>query len=444
MATINERYQQLHPGSLRLYEQAQDLFPDGVTHDTRWATPFPLYVTHGTGPRKWDVDGNEYIDYVMGHGALLLGHSHPEIVEAVATQVAKGTHLGASHDLEIQWAERIKALIPSMEKVRFNSSGTEATMMTLRLARAYTGKNKVIKFQGHFHGWHDYVLAGSGRSAAGIPQATWSTMIVLEPNDISLVERALSQDDDIAGVILEPTGAHMGLEPLHPDFLGQLRETTRKHGVVLIFDEVVTGFRTSPGGAQARYGVTPDLTSLAKIMGGGLPGGAVAGKADVVDMIQHRGDAQWDAEERVAHPGTFNANPLCAAAGSKALELVATTNVNARADAMAQRLKVGLNRVMMQMEIPGCASGVASIVHVTLGIPHDCNKEVCNLSLEQIRSSMPPQRLGVLKRSLLNAGVDPMGGRNCIVSATHTEQDIDQTVAAYEQALSAMRDDGSI
>ena len=170
MATINERYQQLHPGSLRLYEQAQGLFPDGVTHDTRWATPFPLYVTHGTGPRKWDVDGNEYIDYVMGHGALLLGHSHPEIVEAVATQVAKGTHLGASHDLEIQWAERIKALIPSMDKVRFNSSGTEATMMTLRLARAYTGKNKIIKFQGHFHGWHDYVLAGLGRSAAGIPR----------------------------------------------------------------------------------------------------------------------------------------------------------------------------------------------------------------------------------------------------------------------------------
>ena len=444
MATINERYQQLHPNSLRLYEQAQGLFPDGVTHDTRWVMPFPIYATHGTGPRKWDVDENEYIDYVMGHGALLLGHSHPEIVEAVASQVAKGTHLGASHELEIQWAQRIKALIPSAEKVRFNSSGTEATMMALRLARAYTGKNKIIKFQSHFHGWHDYVLAGAGRSAAGIPQATWSSMVVLEPNDIALVERTLSQDDDIAGVILEPTGAHMGVEPVYPSFLGELREATQRHDAVLIFDEVVTGFRTSPGGAQARYGVTPDLTSLAKIMGGGLPGGAVVGKAEVMDMIQHRGDPQWDAEERVAHPGTFNANPLSAAAGSKALELVATTNVNARADAMAQRLREGLNRVLMQLEIPGCVSGVASMVIVTLSTPHDCDKEICNLSLEQIRGSMPPQRLGALKRSLLNAGVDPMGGRNCIVSATHTEQDIDQTINAYEEALSAMRTEGSI
>ena len=444
MGTIDERYRQLHPGSLALYEEAQELFPDGVTHDTRWVMPFPIYATHGVGPRKWDADGNEYVDYVMGHGALLLGHSHPDIVAAVAEQVTRGTHLGASHELEIQWAKRIKALIPSAEKVRFTNSGTEATLIALRLARAYTGKTKIIKFQSHFHGWHDYVLVGGGGSLAGIPEAISSTMIVLEPNDIALVERTLSQSDDVAGIILEPTGAHMGDEPLSPSFLAELREVTQRHGVVLIFDEVVTGFRTSPGGAQARYGVMPDISSLAKILGGGMAGGAVVGKAEVLDMIQHRGDPKWDAGKRVRHPGTFNANPISAAAGVKALELVATTNVNARADAAAQRLKEGLNRVLTSLEIPGCVSGVASLVTVTLGIPHECDHEICNLSLEQLREAMPPPRLGALKRSMLNAGVDTMGGRKFIVSAVHGEQEIDQTVNAFEEALTAMRSEGFV
>ena len=444
MATINERYHQLHPTSLKLYQRAQELFPDGVTHDTRWVTPFPIYATHGMGPRKWDVDGNEYVDYVMGHGALLLGHSHPAVVEAVTNQVAKGTHLGASHEIEIRWAEAVTKLIPSAEKLRFTSSGTEATLMALRLARAYTGKSKVIKFNDHFHGWHDYVLAGAGRAAAGIPAATWSSMIVLEPNDIGLVELTLAQDQDVAGVILEPTGAHMGVSPVHPSFLRELRETTRQHGVVLIFDEVVTGFRTSPGGAQARYDVTPDLTSLAKVLGGGLPGGAVCGRADIMDMIQHRGDSQWNATQRIAHPGTFNANPLSAAAGATALELVATNNLNARADAMAQRLKDGLNQLLARMEIPGCASGVASVMHVTLGVQHECDGGICQLSHQQIRNAMPPQQVSALKRGLLNAGVDTMGGRNCIVSATHREQEVDFTIGAYEEALTAMRTEGII
>jgi glutamate-1-semialdehyde 2,1-aminomutase len=439
MTTIEERYSKCHPTSLRLFKEAAEQFPDGVTHDTRWVSPFPIYATHGLGPRKWDVDGNEYIDYVMGHGSLILGHSHPAVVSAVSEQITKGTHLGASHELEIEWARWVKKLLPSVEKLRFHSSGTEATLMALRLARAFTGKTKIMKFQSHFHGWHDYVLVGSGRSAAGIPEATWSSMVVIEPNNISLVEEILSSDSDIAGIILEPTGAHMGVEPVPPMFLTQLREVTERFGVVLIFDEVVTGFRTSPGGAQARYGVTPDLTTLAKILGGGLPGGAVGGKREIVDMIQHRGDSEWDAQERVAHPGTFNGNPISAAAGAKALELLATTNVNAVADAMARRLKVGLNRLLKRLEIPGCANGVASLVHVTLGVPHECDGGICSLSAERARTAMPPKQAAAMKRSLLNAGVDTMGGRTSIVSATHTEQDIDETVSAYEDALTNMR-----
>ncbi len=443
MTTINERYHQLHPASFKLYQEAQEVFPDGVTHDTRYTMPFPIYATHAEGPYKWDVDGNRYVDYVMGHGSLLLGHSHPAIVEAVTSQMAKGTHLGASHESEIRWAQLVTKLIPSADKVRFTSSGTEATLMALRLARAHTGKSKVVKFKDHFHGWHDYVVAGVN-SVAGVPDATLSTMIVLEANDISLVDRTLSGDSDIAAVIVEPTGAHMGMLPIQPSFLSDLREVTQRHGVVLIFDEVVTGFRTSPGGAQGRYGVTPDLTTLAKILGGGLPAGGVAGKADIMDMIQHTGESDWDNSRRVAHPGTFNGNPVSAAAGVAALELVATTNVNARADAMAQRLKDGLNRLLAAMEIPGCANGVASLVHVTLGAQHECDGGICGLTADQIHDAMTPQRSSALKSALINAGVDPMGGRGCIVSATHTEQDIDSTVAAYEEALTAMRGEGII
>ena len=443
MSAIDERYHKLHPTSASLYEKAQRLFPDGVTHETRYVTPFPIFATHGIGPRKWDVDGNEYVDYVSGHGSLLLGHSHPAVVTAVADQVARGTHLGASHETEIRWGELVIKLIPSAEKVRFTSSGTEATMMAFRLARAYTGKNKIIMFHDHFHGWHDYAVSSGDEPGPGIPASTWSTMTTLEPNDISLVEKALDEDDDIAAIVLEPTGAHMGVSPVYPSFLKELREVTSNRGVILMFDEVVTGFRSSPGGAQGRYGVTPDITSLAKILGGGLPGGAVTGKADVLDMIQHR-EPEWDAAHRIAHPGTFNANPLSAAAGTTALELVATTNINAQADAMAQRLKDGVNQVLARLEIPGCINGVASLVHITLGAPHECDGAICKLDHETIRGSMPPERVRALKRSLINAGVDPMGGRTLIVSGVHQEKDIDFTIGAYEEALTAMRDDGVI
>ena len=280
MPTILEEYVAKHHGSARRYAEASQLFPSGVTHDNRYAEPFPLYMTHGLGPRKWDVDGNEYIDYVSGHGALLLGHSHPDIAAAVAYQIARGTHLGACTEEEVRWAKAIKALMPAVEKLRFHSSGTEATLMAMRLARAYTGKSKIIKLRNHFHGWHYYAMAGSDRPAPGIPPASWGSMVVVPAGDLGAVEQVLGRDADVAGLILEPTGAHYGQLPFDiPNYLKGLRELTARHGVVLIFDEVVTGFRASPGGAQVRYGVAPDLTTLAKIVAGGLPGGAVAGKA---------------------------------------------------------------------------------------------------------------------------------------------------------------------
>ena len=442
MATILEDYIAKHPGSSSRYDESTTLFPGGVTHDTRYALPFPLFMTHGIGPRKWDVDGNEYIDYVSGHGALLLGHSRPEIAEAVAAQILRGTHLGASTDEELRWARAIKVLIPSIEKLRFQSSGTEATLMAMRLARAYTGKEKVIKLQDHFHGWHDYAMAGSDRAAPGIPTASWGSMIIVPPGDLNAVEDALNKDSDVAALILEPTGAHYGQLPFDtPNYLKGLRELTTQLDVVLIFDEVVTGFRASSGGAQVRYGIDPDLTTLAKIVAGALPGGAVGGKAEIIDMIAHRGDSEWDNTHRVYHPGTFNGNPLSAVAGATCLEMIASQPINKQADAMAARLKVGLNDIFGKMEMAGHAHGIASMIHVVMA-DCGCDRELCTMPHSQIKEVTASPTVTALKRGLQNLGVDIMGRDSFLVSATHTELDVDQTLAAFETTLAAIRAEG--
>ena len=434
VSPIEQRYIDLHPGSLERHATARDIFPDGVTHDGRRMSPFPIYATHGIGPRKWDVDGNRIIDYWTGHGSMILGHSHPEIVAAVASQMGRGTHLSASSDLEIKWGQQVQQLIPSAEKVRFHSSGTEATMMAIRMARAYTGKSKVIKFVEHFHGWSDYLSVGSA-GVGGIPEETKNTMIVLPPNDIAIVEKTIQDNPDVAAIILEPTGAHMGQIPVQPSFLNELRELTERTGVVLIFDEVVTGFRISKGGAQAHYGVTPDMTTMAKILGGGLPGGAVAGKADIINMIQARGDADFDRNRRVAHNGTFNANPLSAAAGTVALDLIMNTDVVETANAMGARLKDGLNDLLTRMEIPGYASGIASLIFLRLG-------EDPEMTPEQAARAHDAQRDGQFVLAMLNNGVHAT--TRFIMSAAHREQDVDDTVDAAERALTELRQSGLI
>lgn len=443
VSTIEQQYYDLHTGSADRWATARDIFPDGVTHDGRRMSPFPLYGTHGQGGVKWDVDGNRIIDFWTGHGSMILGHAHPEIVRVVQEQVAIGTHLSMSSDLEIRWAQLVQQLIPSAEKVRFHSSGTEATMMAIRMARAYTGKTKVIKFEEHFHGWSDYLAAG-GAGLGGIPQETLSTMIVLPPNDIGAVEEALQRSDDIAAIILEPTGAHMGLEPISPTFLQQLRDITEQNGVVLIFDEVVTGFRVAKGGAQALYGVTPDMTTMAKILGGGLPGGAVAGKADIINMIEGGNDPS----RRVAHNGTFNANPLSAVAGIRALELVQTSDVNERAAAMGERLKAGINETLTKLEIPGCATGINSLIFLRLNVDEDTADPDKNpQAARDMRNSDDAVLQEQLGLAMLNYGVhagNAHGGARFILSAAHTEQDIDESVAAIGNALSDAREQGLV
>jgi len=448
MATIVETFQRLHRRSAQLYADSLKTFPSGVTHDIRYLTPFPIFIDHAQGSRKWDVDGNEIIDFVMGHGALFLGHSHRAIVDAVSEQVRKGTHLGANHELELRWGRLVQELIPSAQALRFTSSGTEATLMAIRLARAYTGRDRILKFDYHFHGWHDYVVGARFAESdtprsAGVPAATLSNTLSIPQNDIALVEERLAEGD-VACVILEPTGASWGTLPLVDGFLADLREVTQRHGTVLIFDEVVTGFRTSPGGAQRRYGILPDLTTLAKILAGGLPGGAVAGKADILSLIEFRDDPQWNEGRRISHPGTYNANPLSAAAGVTMLSLIRDGQLHTQADALNEKLVLGLNRALEKGGVPGCVYGLASYFHIALG--QHCPRPKAGIEWPWEDSKLPgrtPLPIALaLKRAMLNHGVDLMSMTGGFTSAVHSEEDIERTIDAFRAAIEEMRAEG--
>ena len=451
MTTIIERYEELHPGSRRLHERAAKFLPDGVTHDIRYFQPFPLYVDHAQGAHKWDVDGNEIIDYIMGHGALLLGHNHPHVQEAIAWQLERGTHYGASQELEIVWAERVHQLVPSADVVRFTSSGTEATMMAVRLARAYTGRKTLVRFALHFHGWNDNVVGSPDREgvhphALGVPDETLGNVVVIPQNDSETLRQTL-RDYEVAALILEPTGASWGTVPLDPEQLPFLREATREAGALLVFDEVVTGFRVAPGGVQDASDVLPDITTLAKILAGGLPGGAVAGRRDIMSQIEFTGGGRGDFAGRIPHPGTFNANPLSAAAGSTALGIVTTGEPNRHADALCQTLVRGLNQTMREEGMPGCAYGHASMFHLVLGA--ECPPPIDNFSWDwQDRpgAKMPPMAGEVfwsLRRGMLNEGADLMGPGGMLSSA-HSEEDVARTLEAFATTLRAMKAEGTL
>ena len=436
MASILGRYQEKFKKSGEVYERAIQRVPTGG-HQSRVVRPFPVYVDDARGALKWDADGNELIDYMMGYGALILGHAHPAVVEAVSQRLSHGTVMAGASQLEIQWADQVIDLIPSAERVRFAASGTESTLLALRLARAHTGKKKLVKFKEHFHGWHDYVAPESGLiTGRGIPDEARSTVIVAEP-DIAALDRLLEQDGDIAAVICEPGGGHWGQFPLpNPVFLQDLREVTAKHDVVMIMDEVICGFRLSRGGAQGRFGVKPDLTTMAKIVAGGFPAGAVAGRADIMDQLGYE-----DADVRIAHPGTFNGNPVSATAGITALGLIANEPINDRADANAERLRAGLRDALTKMEVTGHVHGVASIVHVALGVDGECTGEVCSIPHEKIADATASPRPDMLRLAMFNEGVDVMGGIGFMVSAVHEDEQIDQTAEAFERALGALRDE---
>jgi glutamate-1-semialdehyde 2,1-aminomutase len=446
-SSIVADYRARTQASAALFERARTLFPSGITHDTRYLDPYPLYVQRAAGARKWCADGHEYVDYFGGHGALLLGHGHPAVVEAVQRQAAIGTHFGASHELEVRWAELVTQLIPCAEKVRFTSSGTEASHMVLRLARAFTGKLKIVRFIGHFHGWHDQVVAGSvshyeGGVPVGVLPSIVDLAIVMPTHDVAPTVKLLEERDDIAAVILEPSGASWGQVPLPPGFIAALREATARRGVLLIFDEVITGFRWSSGGAQRALGITPDLSILAKIVAGGLPGGAVAGRRDIMDLLDYAA-TRASKREKIQHQGTYNANPLSAAAAIAALEIVATSDACERANATTARLRGALRQVLVEEGIPWGVYGDASSFHL---FPNPGGLKIDPASFDPqthgfkvLKGARDGALVGKIRMALMNEGVDIMPSPGGLVSAVHDGADIDRTAEALRRAVIALR-----
>ena len=435
--------------SAEFFHRAQQSLPSGIAHDVRHIDPYPVYIERAKGSRKWDVDGNEYVDYFGGHGALLLGHNRVEVAEAVKRQMDIGTHFGSCHELELRWSELIQELMPSAERVRFTASGTEATLLALRLARAFTGRRKVARFRYHFHGWHDHFAANyvshfDGSTPTGLLPSLGDDVIALQPGDIDLVRRTLEADNDVAALFLEPTGASWGRIPLRPEFLHELREVTAKHGVMLVFDEVICGFRVSPGGAQGELGVRPDLTTLAKIVAGGLPGGAVAGRRDVLDLLDFEATAAA-GKEKILHFGTFNANPVSAAAAVATLEIIKSTDACARANAFTAALLDDLNQAIEDVGLPWAAYGTYSGFHIFTNPDGDDigpgNFDPYTQNPNSLRLN-DPEVVNKLRLGMMAFGVDINGWPGGIVSAAHDDEDRQITVAAFRQTVEMMKDEG--
>jgi glutamate-1-semialdehyde 2,1-aminomutase len=436
------------PSSVRLSERGNRVLPGGVAHDNRHVGGPRLYVRSAKGALKSDLDGNSYVDYWVGHGSLLLGHCRREVVEAIHLAAMEVTHPGACHEREVLWAERVTQLIPGAEKVRFTASGSEATALALRLARAFTGKPKIIKLQGHFHGWLDHAVVGYELPfdlpfSRGVPDEI-AAQTVAVPANLAAVEAALNAYPDAAGVILEPTGGAGGTTPLDAEFSQGLCKLTKQHGVLLIFDEVITGFRVAPGGAQARFGVEADLTCLAKILAGGLPGGAVCGPNRIMKLMEFGSDQKRNRRERVAQYGTFNANPISAAAGAETLRLIADGRAGAMAEARADELRQCLNDVFRRENVPWAAYGFSSVFHLLTAAEaedacavRDGQKSAAELSPTVLKAKGPVD--GLLRRALQLEGVDLPPGRQAWLSAEHGKRELGLTLAAFSGAISRLR-----
>ncbi|MBI2859933.1 MAG: glutamate-1-semialdehyde 2,1-aminomutase [Chloroflexi bacterium] len=349
--------------SQRLFEEARRYLPGGVDSPVRAFKAVggaPVFIERGSGSRIYDVDGNEYIDYVCSWGPLILGHAHPRIVAAVKSAAERGTSFGASTELEVRLAKMVCAAVPSIEMVRFVNSGTEATMSALRLARGFTRRDRIVKFAGGYHGHSDGLLSkgGSGLATLGIPDSpgvpvgyTQNTLIAPYNNPGAVEELFRRYPDEIAAVIVEPVAANMGLVPPQPGFLEGLRRLTQQYGALLIFDEVITGFRLAYGGAQSVFGIVPDLTCLGKIIGGGLPVGAYGGRREIMEMVAPSGP--------VYQAGTLSGNPLAMTAGIAALELLGQPGVYDRLEARAAKLEQG---IVAPQNVPVQVSRIGSLL----------------------------------------------------------------------------------
>lgn len=422
--------------SRELWERALLSLPGGVSHDGRFMPPHPIYFDRALGARKWDVEGREYIDYAMGSAAMMVGHSHPDVVTALQQQAALGTFFATVHPLEIEWAELVQKLVPSAERVRFVASGTEATMLAFRVARAYTKRPKVLRFQGHFHGWHDYGVLGMKAPfdkfpTLGVPDEIANTVVVA-PTDSNEVEKILKNDKGVGAIIVEPSGANWGSVPIPDQFLRDLRMLADRFNCLLIFDEIITGFRWSPGGKQALLNIKPDLTTMAKVVAGGMPGGALGGREEIMRLLNP--NVMVDGlQPAVIHKGTFNGSPLVAAAAVATLKIIATEEPRRQANAIAERLRVGMQKILDELQVDALVYGEASTFHVYFD-KGARKSRIHDISPESVRR-LKRDTLDVYQLGLRSRGVDFMSYTGGLTSLAHQETDVAPTLDAFHGAI---------
>jgi len=415
--------------SRELYKKANKLLPGGVSSPVRAIKPYPFYTRSANGSKITDIDGNEYIDCCLAYGPNILGHANPTVKEAIIDQLDKGWLYGTPTDLEVDLASRIADIYPSIDMLRFVSTGTEATMSAIRAARGFTGKDKFIKIEGGFHGAHDAVLvqAGSGASTLGKPDslgipADFTKHTLQTPfNDIEALTAVIEKnDDEVAALIMEPVMGNIG--PILPEkgYLEEVRKVTEENDIVLIFDEVITGFRLAMGGAQEYYGVTPDMTTLGKIIGGGLPIGVFGGKKEIIDMVAPSGS--------VYQAGTFSGSPTSAAAGIAVLDVLEKEEVHKKLNATGDVFRSRLTDIVTDIGLDYTVSGIASMFMVFFGDKPLNYQDVLKCDKESYLKFF---------FKMLDTGVfiPPSQYETNFLSTAHTEDDLEKTLAAYEANL---------
>jgi glutamate-1-semialdehyde 2,1-aminomutase len=417
--------------SEELFEKAKRLIPGGVNSPVRAFQPYPFFTKRAKGSHIFDVDGKEYIDYCLGYGPLILGHAHPKIIEAVKAQLENGSLYGTPTEQEVELAELICSAVPSAEMVRLVSTGGEATMSAIRAARGYTGKKKIIKFEGCYHGAHDYVLvkAGSGATtfgmpdSLGIPEETTKNTIVVPFNDKEKLEEAVKENkDDLAAVIVEPVIGNIGVVLPKEGFLETLRELTENYGIVLIFDEVITGFRLALGGAQEYYGVTPDMTTLGKILGGGFPMAAYAGKEEIMKMVAPSG--------KVYQAGTYSGNPISVTAGLATLIFLRDSGgFYAKMESKCETIVKPLRKIIGESNLKLQINHIASMFQLFFA-----EQAVYDYASAKTADNAKYLRF---HKNLLTHGIflPPSQFETCFLSAVHSDEDLDRTIACFISAF---------
>jgi len=436
--------------SQQWYERAQQLLIEGVNSPSRGSTVFspgPVVLERGRGTQVWDVDGNQYTDFMMSFGALIHGHAHPAIVEAATEAIAQGSHFASSTPAELEAAERFCRMVPSAEAVRFANTGTEATMLALRLARARTGRNKFLKFEGHYHGWYDpYLLNAHSHpprelgtpemparipDSAGIPAHIFDDVVLAPWNDFEQLERVMREHgNSLAAAITEPIMANMGCIPPREGYLQRLRELTRKHGALLIFDEVVTGFRYAPGGCQELFAIEPDLSTFGKALGAGFPIGAVAGPRSILDSLR------W-GDKMVLHYGTFNGHRMTMQVVTASLELLAANDNAAfrRLRTTGDAAVVGLREVFARHGVAAIVQGFGPMFQIYF-TERDAIRDYRDYCAHADKAKYARFVHQLLERGIY---MTPSNGLHWIISTAHSESDVAALLAAADSACSELQ-----